>query len=92
MISWSIFDFAKKKSELEQLEKQAEDPALWDDPSRAQQVMKKLANLREEVQEWEKLEKRIADLLDLAQMEDESLLPEIEQEWMTCEGYWNRRN
>lgn len=80
MISWSIFDFAKKKSELEQLEKQAEDPALWDDPSRAQQLMKKLANLREEVQEWEKLEKRIADLLDLAQMEDESLLPEIEQE------------
>ena len=42
--------------------------------------MKKLANLREEVQEWEKLKKRIADLLDLAQMEDESLLPEIEQE------------
>jgi peptide chain release factor 2 len=80
MISWSIFDFAKKKSELEQLEKQAEDPALWDDPSRAQQLMKKLANLREEVQEWEKLKKRIADLLDLAQMEDESLLPEIEQE------------
>ncbi|MCX7976482.1 MAG: peptide chain release factor 2, partial [Bellilinea sp.] len=73
-------DFAKKKSELEQLEKQAENPALWDDPSRAQQLMKKLANLREEVQEWEKLEKRIADLLDLAQMEDESLLPEIEQE------------
>ncbi len=80
MISWSIFDFAKKKSELEQLEKQAEDPALWDDPSRARQLMKKLANLREEVQEWEKLKKRIADLLDLAQMEDESLLPEIEQE------------
>lgn len=42
--------------------------------------MKKLASLREEVQEWEKLQQRINDLLDLAQMEDESLLPEIEQE------------
>ncbi len=80
MISWSIFDFPKKKSELEQLEKQAEDPTLWDDPTRAQQLMKKLSALREEVQEWEKLQKRITDLLDLAQMEDESLLPEIEQE------------
>lgn len=42
--------------------------------------MKKLASLREEVQELEKLQQRINDLLDLAQMEDESLLPEIEQE------------
>ncbi|GIV66225.1 MAG: peptide chain release factor 2 [Bellilinea sp.] len=80
MILWSIFDFANKKSELELLEKQAEDPALWDDPVHAQQLMKKLSALREEVQEWEKLERRITDLLDLAQMEDESLLPEIEQE------------
>jgi len=42
--------------------------------------MKKLSALREEVHGWEKLQKRITDLLDLAQMEDESLLPEIEQE------------
>ncbi|GAP11061.1 bacterial peptide chain release factor 2 [Bellilinea caldifistulae] len=53
---------------------------MWDDPVRAQQLMKKLSALREEVHEWEKLQKRITDLLDLAQMEDESLLPEIEQE------------
>ncbi|MFZ6020928.1 MAG: peptide chain release factor 2 [Chloroflexota bacterium] len=73
-------DFAKKKSELEQLEKQAEDPTLWDNPARAQQLMKKLSSLREEVHDWEKLQQRIADLLDLAKMEDESLLPDIEQE------------
>lgn len=62
------------------MEKQAEDPALWENPARAQQLMKKLSSLREEVEDWEKLQQRIADLLDLAQMEDESLLPEIEQE------------
>lgn len=62
------------------MEKQAEDPALWENPAHAQQLMKKLASLRDEVQEWEKLEKRITDLLELAQLEDESLLPEIEQE------------
>jgi len=42
--------------------------------------MKKLSSLREEVHDWEKLQQRIADLLDLAKMEDASLLPEIEQE------------
>lgn len=62
------------------MEKQAEDPALWENPARAQQLMKKLSSLREEVEDWEKLQQRIGDLLDLAQMEDESLLPEIEQE------------
>lgn len=53
---------------------------MWENPARAQQLMKKLSSLREEVEDWEKLQQRIADLLDLAQMEDESLLPEIEQE------------
>ncbi len=42
--------------------------------------MKQLSALREETQDWEKLHKRINDLLELAQLEDESLRGEIEQE------------
>ncbi len=42
--------------------------------------MKQLSALREETQDWEKLQKRINDLLDLAQLDDESLRAEIEQE------------
>lgn len=42
--------------------------------------MKKQADLRAEIESWEKLEKRIISLFELAQLEDESLLLEIEQE------------
>lgn len=42
--------------------------------------MKKLADLRSEVESWEKLEKRIHDLYELAQLEDESMASEIEDE------------
>lgn len=42
--------------------------------------MKQLSALREETQDWEKLQKRINDLLELAQLDDESLRAEIEQE------------
>lgn len=42
--------------------------------------MKKLADLRGEIESWEKLENRILDLFELAQLEDDSLLAEIETE------------
>ena len=42
--------------------------------------MKKLAVTRSEIESWEKLQKRIHDLFELAQLEDESLAQEIEQE------------
>lgn len=47
--------------------------------------MKQLASLREETQDWEKHQKRIHDLLELAQLEDESLRQEIEQEFEPIE-------
>lgn len=42
--------------------------------------MKKLADLRGEIESWEKLENRILDLFELAQLEDDSLVAEIETE------------
>jgi peptide chain release factor 2 len=42
--------------------------------------MKKLADLRSEVDGWVDFQKHIQDALELAQMEDESLRPELESE------------
>ena len=53
---------------------------MWEDHSKAQQVMKKLINLRADVESLEKTEKRINDLLEIAELEDESLRQEIESE------------
>lgn len=42
--------------------------------------MKSLAEVREDVESWQGLQKRIADTLELAGLEDESLRPDLEQE------------
>ncbi len=42
--------------------------------------MKKLAGLREEVEEWRHLSQRISDALELCALDDQSLRPELEAE------------
>jgi peptide chain release factor 2 len=42
--------------------------------------MKKLARLRDEVEDWRALQQRIIDALELAQLEDESLREDLEKE------------
>jgi len=68
--------------EAEQLELGvlSEDTELWNDPNNAQRVMKRLAALREEINQWKSLEQRIADALELSELGDESLRAELESE------------
>jgi peptide chain release factor 2 len=85
MISWSIFDLPEKKSKLFEFEKLAENPALWDDQDKAQGILKQIVALREEIQELEELNQKIIDSHDLAQMNDESIRPDLEQELIVIE-------
>ena len=66
---------------MHELEKKAEDQDLWQDPPSAQRLMKSMSELREEIQQWRALEKRILDTRELAELEDESLLPELTLEF-----------
>jgi protein subunit release factor A len=77
---WCIFDFPEKIIELEQLEKRSEDTSLWDDHQEALKIMKKLADLRTEIESWHALQKRTQDTLELVELGDESLRPELEPE------------
>lgn len=47
---------------------------------RAQQVMKRLSNLSERVEFWQKFRQRVQDTLELAMLEDETLDPDLEKE------------
>ncbi len=63
------------------MEQQSAEPAFWNDPARAQQVMQELSALRLVVGPWREMEKRVrdaAELLVLAQEEAEhELIAEI---------------
>jgi peptide chain release factor 2 len=53
--------------------------------------MKKLARLRDEIDDWRRLEQRITDALELAQLEDESLRAELEPEIAALETEVEKR-
>ncbi len=76
----SIFDLAQKKEKLAALEKEAQDPNLWDNREHAQKVMITQAGLRDEIEHFEALKKRTEDTAELLQMGDDSILEELEKE------------
>lgn len=77
---WCIFDLPTKETQIIDLQNLSENPSLWDDRSQAQQIMKKLADLQNEVESWQSFSKRISDDLELAETLDVSLQPELEVE------------
>lgn len=87
----SIFDLPAKEAELDGLQKESENPDLWNDPENAQKLMKKISELREEVEGWRKLEKKIGDSKELAEMGDESFQAELENEVSAIESEIEKR-
>jgi len=79
-IYWSIFDLPEKKSRLSELEKLAENPDLWENREKAQAILKKIVDLREEIHDLEKLKLQISDSHDLALLGDESIRTDLERE------------
>ncbi|MBI4297925.1 MAG: peptide chain release factor 2 [Chloroflexi bacterium] len=80
---------AGKEARAHQLEAEAANPDLWQDPSHAQEVMRQLAHLKEEVAGWMVLEKEIRDALELAGMPE--LASEVEAEAARLEAELGKR-
>ena len=84
MRSWCIFDFAAKEKEVARLEEESTTPDFWNDQRAAQVHMRRLAALREEMEAWRSLDRRVADALELSELlsvdEDEALVTELETE------------
>lgn len=92
IIYWSVFDLPAKEKKLVDLQKQSEKIDLWDDPESAQALMKEISSLKDEVDEWVNLRQSIEDTLELAQLEDPSLVQEIESETLKLERDVNERS
>ena len=70
------------REEMTQLESRAASPDLWDDQDEARKVTGRLANLRDDVERWEKVRSEIDDAVTLdllaREEEDESIAEEID--------------
>jgi peptide chain release factor 2 len=77
-----IFDFDAKRARLEEVVRLTEDPALWDDPQRAQDLGKERKSLEGVVLTLQKIGQSLADhreLFELARAEnDDATLQAIE--------------
>lgn len=71
---------AKKEAEFKDLQSLTEDPDLWNDSEAAQRVMKKIAELRDEIEPIQSLFRRATDALELAELDDDSLQDELKNE------------
>src|SRR3989338_2151743 len=67
----------EKEKEIVELEQKMQDPGFWKDQAQAQKVSQRQSHLRAELDEWKKLEKDIADALEMTA--DESLAEELEK-------------
>ncbi|HET7869547.1 MAG TPA: peptide chain release factor 2 [Actinomycetota bacterium] len=75
-----FLDVEAKRAQAAELERQASDPSLWDEPARGQQLTTRLARLRADVDRFESLERRLADaraIDELLRLEGD---PELERE------------
>ncbi len=73
------------------MQAQSEQNEFWLEPESAQRVMKKIASLRETVDDWTRMAGRVDYALELAQLEDETLRPEISHELDEIEKEVERR-
>ena len=88
--SGGIFDYDLKKERLEEVLRELEDPAIWNDQSRAQAMAKEKGALENIVNVLDGLARQLDDaqaLLELAvEADDESLLADVASELDTADA------
>jgi len=73
-------DVLKKEETLKEYEKEMALPEFWSDSALAQEVTKKHAKLDKQLKPWIELSKNLQELYELSQLEDKSMLEELEKQ------------
>jgi len=85
-----FFEYDRKQERLEEVARELEDPAVWSNPARAQELGRERARLTSDVGEIDRATKGIgeaAELLELAEAEgDESAARDIERDAQRLEA------
>ena len=74
------FDFDEKKRRLIEGRRELEDPAIWNNPEKAQTLAKERAQLEKNVESLDTLTQRLQDAEELLSLDDTSLLADIQKD------------
>ena len=85
-----FFEYDRKQERLEEVARELEEPAVWSDPARAQELGRERARLSADVSDIDRTTKGVADaaeLLELAEAEnDEPAARDIERDAQRLES------
>ena len=76
----SRLNLAAREGEIKSLEKEMNEPSFWSDQNRAKWISQKVADLKEEIVSWQKLEKEIEDLWELAKEDKDDKSVDLSRE------------
>lgn len=79
-----------KEQDIIELEHQLAQPEIWHNPTNAQAKSKQLAALRQGVDPWRTLQTQADDLIELMDLDDDSLLGEFEGQIIALEDEYAR--
>ncbi len=86
-----VFDIPQKEHQRNELQKLTEAEDFWQNPEQAQEAMKRIAILSDELEPWLELRQKVHDALELASLGDESLRLELEAEIEAIEAAIQKR-
>lgn len=66
-----------KERELQELEARLAEPDVWRNPQDAEQLSKQASTIRQQVEPWRLLLTQVTDSVELLELGDESMLPEL---------------
>lgn len=77
-----VFDLAEKRRQIGELEATSVEPGFWDNPQKAQRLMRQITGIRAQVDDWERMDQQVGDLAELHAIsdDDEDMLTEIRQQ------------
>ncbi|MDQ5913026.1 MAG: peptide chain release factor 2 [Patescibacteria group bacterium] len=88
--AWDEAGFSEREEKLTELTKQLEDPEIWQDNLKAQEVSKQQSKLTTQLTPWQELRSLVAELSELASLDDDSLKADIDTQLHKAEAAFER--
>src|SRR5206468_579259 len=79
----SSFDVEAKRARASELERDASDPDLWNDPDRGRRLTQQLARLRGELDRYDALQRKLDDLIATDELLESGSDTDLERELAT---------
>ncbi len=82
---WTALKLDEKQQQLKELDAAMTNPDIWQDTNKAQSTVKQQAKLSSAVEPWQSLKDKVGEVTELAQLNDTSILTELESQLSAAE-------